>query len=260
MPVSRHEYALWFALHRYINSARILQRAWISYYYRGNAARIIQSTWRHYVLWYADRPDHKATQTIQAAWRRYTATKKIRTIWHEFVLLLAYRRYKEMRRHTDLPPFFHQEHAARSIQCTWRGYYIRLTLERNQSAERIQKHPSKRSIAAQKIQTAWRRFYFGRWCQSLLVAVNDSQQDSPFREWNGTLSLNLLRDMAFDLSFEDDTSLSTLSTSGKVDVTLDSALTDEGQKKQKWDVSKKLSLSVILAVMVPTLFYSAARG
>jgi hypothetical protein len=165
-----------------------------------------------------------------------------------------------MRRHKDLPPFFHQEHAARSIQGIWRGFYIRLTLKRNQSAERIQKHPSKRSIAARKIQTAWRRFYFGRWCQSLLVAVNDSQQDSPFREWNGTLSSNLLRDLAFDLSFEDDISLSTLSTSGKVDVTLDSALTDEGQKKQKWDVSKKLSLSVILAVMVPTLFYSSARG
>jgi hypothetical protein len=188
----------------------------------------------------------------------------MRTIWHEFVLLLAYRRYKEMRRHKDLPPFFHQEHAARSIQGAWRGHFIRSAMKRNQSAEWTQNHllfPSKRSIAARKIQTAWRRFYFGRWCHSLLVAVNDSQQGSSCGEWNGTLPLHLLREMAFDLSFDDDISLvSTLSASGKVDVSPDSALTDEGQKTPPLDVSKKFSLSVILAVMVPTLLFSSARS
>jgi sarcosine oxidase delta subunit len=264
IPASRHEYVMWLALRRYQDSARILQRAWSTYFYcRCKAAQVIQSAWRHYICWHADRLHvvQKDARTIQVAWRRYIAMKKIRTIWHEFVLLLAYRRYKEMRRQKDLPPFFHQDHAARSIQGAWRGYYIRLTLDRNQSVERIPKHPSKRSVAAKKIQLAWRSYYFGRWCQSLLVAVNDSQQQPSCREWNGTLSLHLLRDMAFDLSFEDDTSISTLSASGKVhvDVSLDSASVEDGQNMQTWDVDKKFSLSVILAFMVPSLLYSSAR-
>jgi hypothetical protein len=244
-------------LGRYNHSARILQRAWVSYYDRCAAGRI--------VLGYARWPVQRATRTIQAAWRRYTAARKTRTIWHEFVLLLAYRRYKEMRRHKDLPPFFHQDHAARSIQGAWRGHFIRSSMKRNQSTEWIQNHllcPSNRSIAARKIQAAWRRFYFGRWCHSLLVAVNDSQQDSSCGEWNGTLPVHLLREMAFDLSFDDDISIvSTSSASGKVGISLDSALTDEGRKTPPmWDANKKFRLSVFLAVLVPTLLFSSARS